>query len=120
MGNTCGSDAYGGIVGKYGQMFTQMVMAEKAKSMIGGFFGTQNQQTQSLFQNFQTNTLGQMTSGIGGFQKQFAGIEQAIASQIPGGLQSFLPNGRSFQDAVGFSGVMNQLNGLQNDTKQQI
>ena len=41
MGNACGSDAYGGITGKYGQMFTQMVMAEKAKSYIGGFFNTQ-------------------------------------------------------------------------------
>ena len=41
MGNTCGSDAYGSIVGQYGSMFSQMVMAEQAKNSISQYF-TQN------------------------------------------------------------------------------
>lgn len=38
MGNTCGSDAYNTIVERYGQMFTQMVMAHQAKSYLAKFF----------------------------------------------------------------------------------
>ena len=61
-----------------------------------------------------------MTNGITGFQKQFSGIQETLASKIPGGLQGIMPNGRSFEEAIGYSAVINQLNGLQGDTKNQI
>ena len=53
MGAACSSNPYDSILQKYGQIFTQLIMAEKAKLHFRDYSALQRKDIQVYFQHLQ-------------------------------------------------------------------